>query len=84
MRHDHRDALDAMILMAAGIDRRDRSAVGMPEQQPAAKADRIEQLRQHIERLGVHVIDGTRQFHRRRGAVARAGIKENSGAGGGL
>ncbi len=57
---------DAMILMGAGIDRRDRGAVGMAEQQAAAKADRVEQFRQHVERLDMHVVERARQLHRRR------------------
>ena len=53
------------------IDRGDRCAIGMPDQQAAAKADRVEKFRQYVERLDVHVIDRTRQRRRRRGAVAR-------------
>src|SRR6266404_8762519 len=39
MRSDQREALYAVILMRARIDRRYRGAVGMAEQQAAAKAD---------------------------------------------
>src|SRR5258705_1650700 len=39
MRRDHRHRADAMILDTNGIDRRNRSAVGMPEHQAAATAD---------------------------------------------
>ena len=56
----------------------------MPEQQPAAKADCVEQFWQHVERLDVHVVERARQFHRRRGAVAGARIDEHAGAGRGL
>src|SRR3981081_86820 len=44
MRRAHRHTPDAMILDTTGIDRRNRSAVGVPEQQAAATADFIEQL----------------------------------------
>ena len=56
----------------------------MSEQQAAAKADRIEQFRQHVERLDVHVVERARQFYRRRGAIAGARIGEYAGAGRGL
>ena len=78
------EAAYAMILMRAGIDRRDRGAVGMAEQQTAAKADRVEQFRQHVERLALHVVERARQFHRRRMAIAGARIGEHAGAGRGL
>ena len=62
MRRDQRQPAHAMILIAAGIDRRDRGAVGMAEQDAAAEADRVEQLRQHIERLDMHVVERARQL----------------------
>ena len=65
MRRDQRQPADAVILHAAGIDRRDRRAVGMPDQKAAAEADGVEKFRQHVERLDVHVVDRARQ--RRRG-----------------
>ena len=79
MRRDQRDALHAMILHAAGIDCRDRGAVGMPDQKPAAKAHLSEQFRQHLERFDMHVVERTRQFYRARGAVAGARIDEHAG-----
>ena len=56
----------------------------MPEQQAAAKADLVEQLRQHVERLDMHVVERPRQFHRRRCAIAGARIGEHASAGRGL
>ncbi len=56
----------------------------MPEQEAAAKADPVEQFRQHLERFDMHVVERPRQFCRRRGAVARARIDEHAGAGRGL
>ena len=56
----------------------------MSEQQASTKADGIEQFRQHVERLDVHVVERARQFCRRRGAVAGARIGEHAGAGRGL
>src|SRR5437667_904013 len=79
MRRDQCDALHAMILYAAGIDCRDRGAVGMPDQQPAAKADLPEQFRQHLERFDMHVVERTRQFYWARGAIAGARVNEHTG-----
>ena len=84
MRGDQRKALHAVILMRTRIDRRDRGAIGMAEQQAAAKADLVEQFWQYVERLDMHVVERPRQFHRRRIAVACARIDEHAGAGRGL
>ena len=45
MRRKQYEAADAVILNAAGIDRRDRSAVAVAEQQSALEADRREDAR---------------------------------------
>src|SRR6266404_2941457 len=84
MGSDHRDPADAVILNTAGIDCRYRSAVGMPEQEAAAKADFLKQLWQNLERLDVHVVERPRQAGRRRIAIARARIDEHTGPGRGL
>jgi hypothetical protein len=84
MRRDHRNRAHAVVLNAAGVDRGDRGAVGMPEQQTAAKADPVEHFRQDIERFDRHVIERTRQCHRRRSAIAGARIHEHAGTRGGL
>src|SRR5258705_9585119 len=84
MGRDHRYAADAVILNTAGIDRRYRSAVGMPEQEAAAKADFLKQFWQNLERLDLHVVERPRQPGRRRIAIARARIDEHTGPGRGL
>src|SRR6266446_5957604 len=84
MGRDHRYAAYAVILNTAGIDRRNRSAVGMPEQKAAAKADFVEQFWQNLERLDMHIVERTRQLDRRRAAIARARIDEYTGPGRGL
>src|SRR6267142_2792298 len=83
MRRDHCDPAYAVILNSTGVDRGDRSAVGMSDQEAAAKACRVQQLRQDVERFGVHVVERARQLDRRRGAIARARVHEHAGAGGG-
>ena len=55
MRRDQHQAADAVILMAAGIDRRNRGAVAVADQQPAPEADGVEQLRQRLARFVVHI-----------------------------
>jgi hypothetical protein len=84
MRRDHHDTLHAMVLHAAGIDRGDRSAVGMAEQETAAETYGVEQRRQNFERFDMHIVERTRQRHRTRRAIARARIDENAAAGRGL
>ena len=61
MRRNQNEPAHAMVLHRAGIDRRDRSAVAVAEQQPAPEADRVEQPRQHVVRLVVHEGERTRQ-----------------------
>jgi hypothetical protein len=56
----------------------------MAEQKPAAKADFVEQFRQHLAGLDMHVIERTWQRCWRRGAIAGARIDEHAGRGGGL
>jgi len=63
-RHQHQTA-DAVILMRPGIDRGDRGAIAVAEQQPAPEADGIEQGGQNHARLVVHVGHGARQLGRR-------------------
>src|ERR1700687_1791030 len=79
MRRDHRHPADAVILNAAGVDRRNRRAVGMPEQEATAKADFVEQLWQNVERLDVHVVERTRQLDPGRAAPAGPVRSRNSG-----
>ena len=79
-RHQHQ-AADAMILMAAGIDRRDGRAVAVTDQKPALETDRIEQARQRLARLVVHIGERPRQLHRRRLAVAGTRIGEHAATG---
>ena len=55
MRRDQHQSADAMILMRAGINRRDRSAVAVAEQKPALETDGVEQKRQRLARLVMHV-----------------------------
>ena len=84
MRRDHRQCAHAVILDTTGIDRRNRGAVGMAEQNTATKADGGEQFRQHLERLDMHVVERARQRHARGRAIAGARIDEHAGAGGRL
>ena len=81
VRRDHRHSMHAMIQNAARIDRRDRSAVGMSNQKAAAKTDLVEQLRQDLERLNMHVIERARQRDLCRGAITRARIYKQAGPG---
>ena len=81
MRRDQHQTADAMILDGAGIDRGNRGAVAVPEQQTAAEIDGGEHAREHIARLLVHEGDRARQLRRRRAAIARARIGEHAGAG---
>src|ERR1700726_3691180 len=60
MRRDHRNRAHAVVLNAAGIDRGDRGAIGMPKQQATAKADPVEHFRQDIEGFDVHVLERPR------------------------
>src|SRR4051812_619689 len=81
MRRDQHEAVQAMILMRAGIDRRDRGAVGMAEQQAAPEADRVEDLRQHVQGLALHVVERARQRDRARLAIACTRIGKDAGGG---
>jgi len=82
MRRDHHHPAHPMIAGAAGIDRRNRSPVGMAQQYSSAKADGVEQLRQDVERFAMHVVERPRQRRRRRGAVAGTRIHQHPGGGG--
>jgi hypothetical protein len=69
-----------VILHAAGIDRSDRGAVGMADEDAAPEADLIKQFRQHVQRLAMHVVDRPRQRDGSRVAIAGARIDEDTGA----
>ena len=81
MRRDQDEPAHAMILHAAGIDRRDRRAVAVAEQEAAAKADGVEHARQHLAGFLVHEFGRARHRARRRAAVTGARIDEHAGAG---
>ena len=70
-----------MILNAAAIDRRDRSAVAVAEQNAALETDGRKHARQHLARLLVHEGYGARQLPGARFAVAGPRIDEHAGAG---
>ena len=70
-RHQH-EAAHAMVLHAAAIDRRDRGAVAVADQQALPEADGIEQARQDLARLDMHEVEPARQLRRARLAVADA------------
>src|SRR5512141_748763 len=53
----------------------------MSNQKAAAKSDLVEQLRQYLERLDMHVIDRARQLDPCRGAITRARIYEHTAPG---
>ena len=54
----------------------------MADEQAALEADPVEQFRQHLAGLALHVIERPRQRHRARGAIAGARIGKYGGAGG--
>ena len=56
----------------------------MTNQQAAAEADRVQQLRQDVERFAVHVVERARQLDWRGRAIAGARIEKYAGAGRGL
>ena len=68
-----------MILRAAGVNRGDRCAVAVAEQEPALKADGVEHMRQHA-RLVVHEAHGARQQAGARAAIAGARIDKHADA----
>ncbi len=65
MRRDQHQPAHAMILHAAGIDGRNRCAVGMAEQEAAPESDGVENFWQNIQRLDVHEVQRARQLDRR-------------------
>jgi hypothetical protein len=81
VRRDQNEPAHAMILHAAGVPRRNGRAVAVAEQDAALEADRVEQLRQHVGRLALHVVELARQLDGRRASVAGARIDEHAGAG---
>src|ERR1700747_2145969 len=81
MRGDQREAVEPVVRNAAGVDRSDRGAVGMAEQEPVPKADLIEQFWRYFQSLAMHIVERPRQLHRRGRAIARARIDEHAGAG---
>src|SRR4029077_5470875 len=58
------EAANAVILMAAGINRRNGRAIAVANQQATLKADGVEQPRQGLARLVVHVRKRARQRDR--------------------
>ena len=82
VRRDEHQPAHAMILHRTGIDRRDRSAVAVAEQEAALKADCVEHARQHRAGFLVHERDRARHRSGFRRAVAGARIDEHAGAGG--
>ena len=81
MRRDEHEAAHAMILDIARVDRRDRGAIGMPEKEATAKADPLQELREHVERLVMHVAQLARQLDGARCAIAGARIGKDAGSG---
>src|SRR5260221_3400436 len=59
---------------AAGMDERDRRAVAVADQDRILEAKRRPQLRQRLERLGVHVVDAVGRAERIGAAIAVARI----------
>src|SRR5262249_60206236 len=82
VRRHQREPAHAVVLDAAGVNRRNRCSVAVADEKATAEADRVEHASKHVARLVVHERDRTRQFRRRRAAVAGARISEYSGAGG--
>ena len=80
MRRDQHQAAHAMVLHAAGIDRRNRRAVAVAEQQAALEADGGEHARQHFDRLFLHERGRAGHGAGRRPAIAGARINEHAGA----
>ena len=62
-RHQHQPA-HAMVLHAAAVDRGDRGAVAVADQQSLTEADRVEQARQNLLRLDMHEIERAGQLAR--------------------
>ena len=81
MRRHQDEAPDPLVSLFAGVDRRDRSAVAVPEKDPALEADRLEHGRQAYPSLAAHVIERTRQLDRLGPAVASPRIDEDPMAG---
>ena len=81
MRRHQDEPPDPLVSPFAGIDRRDGSAVAVPEKDPALEADRIEHGRHAFPSLAAHVIERTRQFDRIGPAVASPRIDEHPMAG---
>jgi len=81
VRRDHNQTADAVILHTPRIDRGNRSAVAMAEQNAALKANRREYPRQNRERFLLHEVDASRQLCRARLAITGARIDEDAGAG---
>ena len=70
MRLDQHEAADAMVLNAARVNRRDRSAVAVAKQDAALETDRVEYFRQHVDCFAMQIIQRPRQWRRRRAAIA--------------
>jgi len=72
---------DAMILHAAGVERRDRSTIAVTDQQPLPETDRVKQPRQDLLRLDMHEIELAWQLRRAGIAVTHARPRERAAAG---
>jgi hypothetical protein len=77
----HQDeALDAAVEALTGVDRCNRGAVAVTEQDSAPKPDRLERRGQAEPRLALHVIEPAGKIDRIGPAVARARIGERAPA----
>src|SRR5712675_1802162 len=63
------------------VDKRDRTAVGMPDENRLADAEPLEQLRQDLERLDMHVVDRARPAQHFGLTVAVARVDHRGAAG---
>src|SRR5258706_184376 len=79
VRRHHHQPLDAVIRRR--VDKRDRTAVGMPDQNRVADAEPLEQLWQDLERFDVHVIDRARPAQHLGLTVAVARVDHRGAAG---
>ncbi len=80
VRRDQDQAAHAHVLDMAEIERGDRRAVAMAEQNAFLKADRVQHVRQHVGGLPRHVVERARQFGGIGPAVAGAREGEHAPA----
>ena len=78
MRRDEDDAFHARVCDGSRMDRCDRRAVGMANQNDRVATDRIEDLRQDVLRFARQIIERPRQRDRTGAAIPRAGIGKNA------